>query len=97
MMEPHSDIEMRLIALKPILTKKFKVKNIGIFGSYSEGTQSSSSDLDILIDLHEPLGWKFFDLKDFLETELNRTVDLVTRNALKEQLKEKILSQTKFV
>jgi len=96
-MEPYSDIEQRLIALKPFLAKKYKVKNIGVFGSYSEGTQSTSSDLDILIELNEPLGWAFFDLKDFLESEFNRPVDLVTRSALKKQLKDKILSQTKFV
>jgi len=96
-MEPYSDIEQRLIALKPFLAKKYKVKNIGIFGSWSEGTQSASSDLDILIELDEPLGWEFFDLKDFLESEFNRSVDLVTRSALKNQLKDKILSQTRFV
>jgi uncharacterized protein len=96
-MESYSDIEQRLIALKPFLAKKFKVKNIGVFGSYSDGTQSASSDLDILVDLYEPLGWDFFNLKDFLESELNRSVDLVTRSALKIQLKDKILSQTRFV
>ena len=42
-------------------------------------------------------GGVFFNLKDFLESELNRSVDLVTRSALKIQLKDKILSQTKFV
>jgi uncharacterized protein len=96
-MESYSDIEQRLIALKPFLAKKYKVKNIGIFGSYSEGTQSASSDMDILDDLYEPLGWEFFDLKDFLESELNRSVDLVSRSALKIQLRDKILSQTRFV
>lgn len=97
LIEPYSEIEQRLIALKPFLAKKYKVKNIGVFGSYSEGTQSASSDLDILIDLNEPLGWEFFDLKEFLETEFNLPVDLVTRSALKNQLKDKILSQTRFV
>jgi len=96
-MELFTDIEKRLIALKPVLMKKFKVRNIGVFGSYSQGTETASSDIDILIDLQEPLGWKFFDLKEFLEEELNRSVDLVTRNALKKQLRDKILSQTKFV
>lgn len=96
-MESFTDIEKRLIALKPVLMKKFKVRNIGVFGSYSQGTETASSDIDILIDLQEPLGWKFFDLKEFLEEELNRSVDLVTRNALKKQLRDKILSQTKFV
>ena len=96
-MEPYIDIEQRLIALKPFLAKNYKVKNIGVFGSFANGTQSESSDLDILIDLEEPLGWKFFELKDFLESEFNQPVDLVTQKALKKQLKENILSQTKFV
>lgn len=96
-MKAPSDIEKKLQALKPVLTDKYKVKNIGLFGSYAMGKQSESSDIDILIDLQEPLGWDFFELKEFLESKLNRPVDLVTRNALKEQLKEKILSQTKFV
>lgn len=96
-MKATSDIEKRLRALKPELAEKYKVKEIGLFGSYAEGEQTDSSDIDILIDLQEPLGWVFFELKEFLETQLNRPVDLVTRNALKKQLKDKILSQTKFI
>lgn len=96
-MKATSDIEKQLRALKPVLAEKYKVKEIGLFGSYAEGKQSDSSDIDILIDLQEPLGWGFFELKEYLETQLNRPVDLVTRNALKKQLKDKILSQTKFV
>lgn len=96
-MKATSDIEKKLQALKPVLADKYKVKNIGLFGSYAKGEQSDSSDIDILIDLQEPLGWGFFELKEYLESQLNRPVDLVTRNALKKQLKEKILSQTKFV
>jgi uncharacterized protein len=96
-MSDYSNIEKQLIALKPILAERYKVKNIGVFGSFSQGDHSATSDLDILVELNEPLGWEFFDLKDFLESEFNRPVDLVTRNALKKQLAEKILSQTKFV
>ncbi len=96
-MELFSEIEKRLIALKPILTEKYKVKNIGIFGSFAEGDETPSSDLDILVELYEPLGWDFFTLRDFLESELKRPVDLVSRNALKKQLESKVLRQTKFV
>lgn len=96
-MKTASDIEKKLHALKPVLADRYKVKNIGLFGSYAKGTQAESSDIDILIDLQEPLGWDFFELKEYLESQLNRPVDLVTRSALKEQLKQKILSQTKFV
>jgi uncharacterized protein len=96
-MKAVSDIERQLQALKPVLSEKYKVKEIGVFGSYAKGEQSEASDIDILVDLREPLGWDFFELKDFLEAQLNRPVDLVTRNALKKQLKDKILSQTVFV
>ncbi|NBC04480.1 MAG: nucleotidyltransferase [Bacteroidetes bacterium] len=96
-MKTSSDIEKQLLELKPVLIEKFKVSKIGVFGSYAKGEQSDASDVDILVDLQEPLGWAFFELKDFLESHLNRSVDLVTRNALKKQLKESILSETKFV
>ena len=91
------NIKEQLEKIKPFLAKKYKVKEIGYFGSFASGNYSDSSDVDILIELDEPLGWEFFDLKNFLETHLKRPVDLVTRNALKKQLKEKILKQTIFV
>ncbi|MEX2403490.1 MAG: nucleotidyltransferase family protein [Balneolales bacterium] len=96
-MKADINIEQHLKTLKPTLYEKYKVKEIGVFGSFARGEQTDASDIDILIELQEPLGWGFFDLKEFLESQLNRHVDLVTRNALKKQLKEKILSQTKFV
>jgi predicted nucleotidyltransferase len=96
-MKPYNEIEKRLYDLKPYLAIKFKVMNIGVFGSYSKGTQTTRSDIDILVELSEPLGWEFFDLKEYLESELNRPVDLVTRSALKNQLRDQILSQTNFV
>jgi predicted nucleotidyltransferase len=87
----------KLEDLKPVLAKKYKVKHIGYFGSYASGDETESSDIDILVEFEEPLGWKFFELKDFLEEHLAKPVDLVTRNALKEQLRESILSNTIYV
>lgn len=96
-MQAVSDIERQLQELKPVLAQKYKVKKIGVFGSYARGEQTEASDIDILVDLQEPLGWDFIELKEFLEAELDHPIDLVTRNALKKQLKDKILSQTVFV
>lgn len=78
---------------KPFLKKNFKVKEIGIFGSYSKGEESGKSDIDILVEFYEPIGWEFIDLKEFLEGILHREVDLVTVKALKPQLKDKILKE----
>ncbi|MDF1571983.1 MAG: nucleotidyltransferase family protein [Bacteroidales bacterium] len=90
-------IEDRLRALKPVLLEKYQVEKIGYFGSFARNEQHEGSDIDILVEFRRPLGWEFFDLQEFLENELNRKIDLVSVNALKEQLKDSILRQTKYV
>ncbi|MGE0088524.1 MAG: nucleotidyltransferase family protein [Bacteroidales bacterium] len=83
--------------LKPFLYKEYSVKEIGLFGSYSENTQNEESDIDILVEFEKPIGWKFFTLEKYLEDIFNRKVDLVTKIALKKQLKERIINQTLFL
>jgi predicted nucleotidyltransferase len=83
--------------LKPFLYQEYKVKEVGLFGSYSQNLQSESSDIDLVIELEKPIGWKIFTLEIFLENIFNRKIDLVTKNALKEQLKDKILNQVVYV
>ena len=87
----------RLNELKPYLQKVYSVKSIGLFGSFSDGSYSEESDIDILIELDKPIGWRFFTLEIFLEQTFKRKIDLVTKNALKEQMKEKILNQIKYI
>lgn len=92
-MKNLTDIEEILRKHKPLLREKYKVKEIGIFGSYVRGEQSETSDIDILVQLYEPVGWEFLDLKEFLESILNKNVDLVTNNALKSRIRDKILKE----
>ena len=91
------EIKKKLEKLKPILRSRFKVKVIGVFGSYARGEETSSSDVDILIDLYEPIGWDLVELKEFLETSLKVKVDLVTMTALRPELKDSILKEVIYV
>lgn len=93
----QKDIENKLIALKPTLSTKFYVDKIGYFGSFARNEQTDNSDIDIIVSFNKPLGWAFFDLRDLLEEELNRKVDLVSVKALKEQLREIILKEVIFL
>jgi predicted nucleotidyltransferase len=92
-----SNIEHILRNLKPILSDKFEVERIGYFGSFARGDQDANSDVDILVEFRRPLGWAFFDLQELLEKEFQRKVDLVSSKALKEQLRDEILRQTRYV
>jgi predicted nucleotidyltransferase len=93
----QKDIENKLKALKPTLSARFFVDKIGYFGSFARNEQTESSDIDIIVSFKKPLGWAFFDLQEFLETELDRRVDLVSIKALKEQLRDIILNEVKYV
>ncbi len=45
------EILQRLSVCLPILTERFGVGKIGIFGSYVRNEQKRKSDIDILVDL----------------------------------------------
>lgn len=93
----YNDIEQILSAHKEFLKTRFHVSNIGIFGSYARGEETEKSDVDILIELFEPIGWEYVDLKEYLEQIIGKQVDLVTRNALKQQMKDSILEEVRMV
>jgi uncharacterized protein len=91
------DILNKLRDLKPVLLKEYSVKQIGLFGSFSDGSNTENSDIDLLVEFEKPVGWKYFSLEIYLENIFGRKIDLVTKNALKEQIKESILNQVKYV
>ena len=88
-----------LIGLKrDLLEKKYHIKALGIFGSYSRGRAKSKSDIDILVEFsHPPTFFKFIELERQLSRLLGAKVDLVTRNALKPLIKSEILAETIFL
>lgn len=87
------EILSKLIELKPILYRDYAVKEIGLFGSFSDNSNTENSDIDLLVVFERPIGWKFFTLELYLEKVLGRKIDLVTKNALKVQIKDRILNQ----
>ncbi|MFY0600112.1 MAG: nucleotidyltransferase family protein [Cyclobacteriaceae bacterium] len=91
------DIEQKINSIKPILGQEYGVEKIGYFGSFASETQTEESDIDILVSLSKSVGWKFFDLKEYLEGILDRRVDLVTEGSIREQWKESIMQQVRYV
>ncbi len=92
-MMTKNDILNKLCELKPILHRDYSVKQIGLFGSFSDDSYTEDSDIDLLVEFEKPIGWKYFSLEMYLENIFGRKIDLVTKNALKEQIKNRILQQ----
>lgn len=82
MIQKNSIIE----ALKkelPVLSSKYGVRRIGVFGSFAKGTQKKDSDVDIVIEFKSPIGFKFIELADHLEAILGRKTDILTPAGIK--------------
>jgi len=78
----------------PELAKRYRVKSLGVFGSYVRNEQSRRSDLDILVEFEQaPDLFKFMDLEEYLARQLGVKVDLVPRRALKGEIGERILRE----
>ena len=93
----RNDIILKLKELKPLLLKDHSVSVIGLFGSFSDETFTAESDIDLLVEFERPIGWKFFSLEIYLTKIFDRKIDLVTKNALKDQIRENILKQVNYV
>lgn len=93
-MNPSDTISKHL----PELKSRYKIRKIGVFGSYIKGQEQPASDVDILVSFEESVDiFAFIELKEYLESILDRNVDLVTEKALKPAMKENILREVRYL
>ena len=80
------------------LKDKYKVDEIGIFGSYIKEEQKETSDIDILVEFKKPIDLlTFVSLKNHLSDLLNVNVDLVIKKALKPNIGKNILREALYI
>jgi predicted nucleotidyltransferase len=93
-MKEFEKIRSVLSDQKEFLRNKYRIKEISIFGSVVRREEGDISDIDILVDFSEPIGFfAFLELEEYLEQLLGRKVDLVSRKALKPKIGERILKE----
>ena len=76
----------------------YRAEVLGIFGSYVRGEQGETSDLDVLVRFAP--GATLFDLvglADFLEEKLGIRVDVVPVDALREEIRDRILQEAVYL
>ncbi len=83
---------------KEELRSSYKVKEIGIFGSFVKGEEQKESDLDILVEFEQPVDlFTFLDLEEYLTKLINLKVDLVMKKTLKPHIGKKVLQEAVYV
>ena len=80
------------------LTTRFGVTALALFGSTVRGSAGSASDVDVLVAFDGPAtSARYFGVQFYLEDLLGCTVDLVTENALRPELRPAIKSEAVYV
>ncbi|HWS75426.1 MAG TPA: nucleotidyltransferase family protein [Quisquiliibacterium sp.] len=78
----------RLAKSKPLLSARYGVTGLALFGSTARDTARADSDVDILVSFDGPAtSVRYFGVQFFLEDLLGRPVDLVTEKALRPELR----------
>ncbi len=78
----------------PLLSERYRVESLGVFGSYVRREQRPDSDLDVLVTFHEtPSLLKFIELENYLSDALGVKIDLVMKDALKPHIGQHILNE----
>ncbi len=83
---------------------KYKVREIGLFGSFVRGEQENRSDIDLVVDFKEPSIENFMGLSSFLENLFGKKVEILTPagvdsiriNHIKEEIKKSIVYATAY-
>jgi predicted nucleotidyltransferase len=97
-MKTVKEIKSILSKHKEGLMKMYKIKELGIFGSYVRGEQKRGSDIDILVEFDEiPDIFQIIDLEDHLRKLLKKKVDLVRKGAIRPELKDVILKEVVYL
>ena len=82
-MKSYSSNEiMEILNRNKNLLKKYRVKKIGLFGSFSRNESTNESDIDLLVDFEEKSFENFINLVFELEKIFDRKVDLLTEKGI---------------
>jgi len=84
----------------PEVQQKYRVRQIGVFGSFVRGEQTESSDIDVLVEFDPTARFgllTFCQLENELSDLLNRKVDLVMKDGLKPRIGERILEEVVYL
>jgi predicted nucleotidyltransferase len=83
----------RLAEARPELAT-LGVRSLDLFGSVARGESGPDSDVDLLVDFDRPIGlFHFFRVQRRIEEILGAKVDLVMRDAVKRQLRDRIFAE----
>jgi uncharacterized protein len=94
------DIQTTLRQHFPQVQQQYRIRQLGIFGSFVRGEQTENSDIDLLVEFDPNTRFgllTFCQLENDLSELLKCKVDLVMKDGLKPRLGERILQEVIYL
>ncbi|MFN0167806.1 MAG: nucleotidyltransferase family protein [Bryobacteraceae bacterium] len=82
------------------ICRRYEVKELAVFGSAARGEMRPDSDIDFLVEFIPEARvslLRHYAAERELSTLLGRKVDLVSKRALREALRDEVISQSRLV
>ena len=80
------------------IPEKYGIKYLALFGSFVTNKFKKDSDIDILVEFVQPIGFlKFVRLENELSRLFNQKVDLVTKNSLSKFFRDDVLKKMQII
>jgi len=97
-MKKNKDEILKILKnIKNDINQRYRVKTIGLFGSYVNNRQKNTSDIDFLVEFEEDADlFHLIGLSRYLEEIFNTRVDVISKPSLKEDLKQHILQEVVY-
>ena len=97
-MKTYQEIKEILTENKERIKDNYRVKRLGIFGSYVRGEQREDSDVDVLVTFDEPISLlKLVNFENYLQDITGIKVDVVPENSIKPELRDIILNEVSYI
>jgi len=89
---------LQILRLHQDELRKLGVKSLELFGSVARNEANSNSDVDLLAELSESMSlFQFIKAKLYIQDLLNCDVDLGTKDALREHLRQPVIEESVYV
>ena len=88
----RDELLTKLRDLKPWLEEQ-GIVNVRLFGSYARDEAGPDSDVDLLVELAKPLGFRFFSIEEDLSKALGARVEMGTERSMHRLLRERVLPE----
>ncbi len=96
-MQPVKRILTILRQHREILHDRYKVQQVGVFGSYARGDIHSGSDVDIIVEFYEPISLlALVSLENYLSDILGTKADVVPKEDIRIEMRERILREAVY-